>query len=291
MPKLFGTVGQMWRLLPPGIRDGYHHMPLPVRRIASRLLFSDRRQLITVQTGIAKGALLEISPRTESGYFLGSWEPDVQQLLTLLVRPGMCAFDIGANIGYFVLALSRLLGPSGRVIAFEPHPVSIPRLRKHLTLNGITNAQVEEIAAGEGDGQAEFSVALSDQQGRFTDMPYVPAGGKTVHVRCRSIDSYVQETSISPDVILLDVEHAEGRVLRGMKNLLLEKNPLIIVEMHGDQAIKEARAALDSCNYRLYHPTLQAVKSPAEIHNLGHYLAAPDNFDLIIAKRNLHAVP
>lgn len=278
MAKSFGVVARAWAALPPGIRNLYHQMPLPARKIANWLFFSDRPQLVTVQTGIIKGASLEVSPRTESGYFLGSWEPDVQQLLTMFVRPGMVVFDIGANIGYFVIALSRLVGPAGRVIAFEPHPVSIRRLSRHLELNAVANSQVEQAAAGEADGEAEFSIALTEQQGRFTDLPFVPPNGKSVRVRCRSIDSYVQDIGIAPDLILLDVEHAEGRVLRGMRRLLLEKKPLIVIEMHGDEAIAEAYAALESCAYRLYHPTLRAVQSQGEIERLGHYLAAPADF-------------
>ena len=286
MTKVFRAVGRAWAALPPGVRNLYHQMPLPVRKIANRLLFSDQPQLVTVQTGIIKGASLEVSPRGESGYFLGSWEPDVQQLLALFVRPGMVAFDIGANIGYFVIALSRLVGPAGRVIAFEPHPVSVRRLSRHLELNAIANTQVEEAAAGEADGEAEFSIALTEQQGRFVDLPSVPPDGKSIRVRCRSIDSYVQESGVVPDLILLDVEHAEGRVLRGMRRLLSEGKPLIIIEMHGDEAIADAYAALKSCAYRLYHPTLQAVQSQAEIEGLGHYLAAPADFDPLTSGRS-----
>lgn len=279
MPRIFDAVGRVWAAMPPGVRDFYHHMPLSLKRVAHLTLLSDQPQLVTVQTGIVKGASMEVRPRSESGYFLGSWEPDVQQLLATFVRPGATVFDIGANIGYFVIALSRLVGPSGRVIAFEPHPVSVRRLKRHLELNSIANAQLEEIAAGETDGPAEFSIALTDQQARFIDLPYVPSQGKTIKVICRRIDSYVQDTGVVPDVILMDVEHAEGRVLHGMENLLTTRKPLIIIEMHGDQAIAEAYTALTSCNYRLYHPTLKAVQSQAEIKNLGHYLAAPADFD------------
>ncbi len=281
MSRLSRAVGRAWAAIPSPLRNLYHHMPLSIRQIANRALLSDQLQLVTVQTGIIQGALMEVSPRTESGYYLGSWEPDVQQLLEMFVRSGAVVFDIGANIGYFVLALSRLVGPSGRIIAFEPHPVNIRRLKRHLDLNKVANAYVEEVAAGEADGYAEFSIALRGQQARFVDLPFVPSQGKTIRVSCRSIDSYVRDTGVIPDLVLLDVEHAEGRVLRGMKNLLISRKPLIIVEMHGDEAIAEAYIALKSCDYCLCHPTLKAVQSQDEIQNLGHYLAVPADFNML----------
>ena len=62
MTKFFGVVARAWAALPPGIRNIYHQMPLPARKIANRLFFSDQPLLVTVQTGIMKGASLEVSP-------------------------------------------------------------------------------------------------------------------------------------------------------------------------------------------------------------------------------------
>ena len=74
----------------------------------------------------------------------------------------------------------------------------------------------------------------------------------------------------------MDVEHAEGRVLRGMKTLLHQRKPLLLIEMHGAEAIREAFAEIVEADYKLSRlPKLEPVKDVSEISLLGHYLAAP----------------
>lgn len=272
--KILASIGRAWRFLPPRLRDRYHRLPLPLRKFLNRTLLDETPQLVAVQSGLLAGAHLYISPRLESGYYLGTWELEVQEMLAHFVRPGMKVFDIGANIGFFALALARLVGTEGLVVAFEPNPFVVPRLRKTIELNHLTNVQIEEIAAAEFDGQAYFSVSLTQAQGRFADLPYVPSDGDMIDVRCRTVDSYVVSTGIVPDVLLIDVEHAEGRVLRGMQQLLSTRKPLIVIEMHGPEAIAEAVSALQQHSYSFMSADLKRIAA-ADIVPLGHYLAAP----------------
>ena len=69
------------------------------------------------------------------GYWLGTYEADKQRLLQTLLREGDCFFDVGANVGFFTLLASALVGRSGRVVAFEPLPQNLAFLRRHLLLN------------------------------------------------------------------------------------------------------------------------------------------------------------
>src|SRR5690348_3921247 len=119
---IFETVGKLWGHTPGRARDLYHRLPLPLRRIFNRALFPTNRRVVAVQSGLLRGTRLELSPRLESGLYLGTHEPDLQPALPRLVQPGMTAYNLGAHIGFFALALSRLVGPSGKVLAFEPDP-------------------------------------------------------------------------------------------------------------------------------------------------------------------------
>src|SRR5262249_33960355 len=78
--------------------------------------------------------------------------------LRAAVEPGDVVFDVGANIGFFSTLLSQLVGPSGRVLAFEPEPENLALLRANLAANGGHNVTVVPCAAGAGAGLAGFSL-------------------------------------------------------------------------------------------------------------------------------------
>jgi len=171
---------------------------------------------------------------------------------------------------------------SSAPLAFEPNPSVAGRLARNIELNNFKSvANVEPFAAGEFDGQATFSFAMTEMQGRFADLPYVPEQAATVSVPCQMLDSYSRKTGLVPDLLLIDVEHAEGRVLRGMNNLLATKKPIIVIEMHGQEAIREAYAELTHHGYRLLSAEeLRPVTKQADIRELGHYVATPPGFSL-----------
>jgi FkbM family methyltransferase len=174
------------------------------------------------------------------GFYLGNYEADVQEAVTRFAKPGITVLNIGANVGFFCLGLVRLVGPSGRVVAFEPNPAAFERLKINIALNNLRDViSVEPIAAGEFDGNANFALARTEMQGRFSDLPRISKDAAVVSVTCTTIDTYTNRTGIVPDLLLIDVEHAEGRVIRGMRRLLQKQKPAII-EFHGQQAIAEA---------------------------------------------------
>ena len=275
--NLSGIVGRLWAAAPAAAHQTYHRLPLGLRRVLNRTLLSEQRRVVEVQSGLLQGVRMALSPRAESGFFLGTYEPDLQESLPKLITPGMTVYNLGANIGFFALALARLAGPAGRVVAFEPNPAVCARLIENLELNGLENrVKVERMAAGDFDGEAGFCFALSDGQGRFSDLSYVPKDAETTRVRCCRLDSYMRQGGPAPQAVLMDVEHAEGRVLRGMSGLLSERKPLVIVEMHGPEAIAEACAEFSRHRYRLAKlPELSAVDSAADVVPLAHYAATP----------------
>jgi len=250
---------------------------MPIRRLINRAVLEDKQQIVEVQTGLLQGAKLNVSPRTESGYYLGTHEPDLQGSLSKFIQPGMIVFDIGANIGFFAVAAANLVKQQGRVVAFEPNPGAFARLRENVELNGLGDRiTTEQRAVGDFDGTAKFCFALTHLQGRFADLPYVPKDAEPTDVPCCTVDSYVASTGSIPDVVIMDVEHAEGRVLRGMKTVLERYRPLVFVEMHGPEAIREAFGEIATAHYQLSQlPTLNRVRDLAEITPLGHYLAMP----------------
>ena len=76
--------------------------------------------------------------------------PREHRMLGKLVRPGMTVVDVGANIGLYTLHLAGLVGPSGRVISFEPDPDLVPLLRDNCDANGAGNVEIHPMALGAG---------------------------------------------------------------------------------------------------------------------------------------------
>ena len=88
---------------------------------------------------------------------MGTHEPDLQKGLPKFIKPGMTVFDVGANIGFFALAAANLVGENGKVVAFEPNPSVVARLKENVALNGLADrVKIEQSAAGDFDGTAEF---------------------------------------------------------------------------------------------------------------------------------------
>ena len=243
------------------------------RSLASFFL-PDRQGTVKIQGGLNKYIKMHLNTRDEHTYFLGIHEPDVQWILPRVVRPGMTVYNIGGHLGFFTLALNLLVGPAGHVVTFEPHPQVRERLIENVSLNGMVDSvSVEEAALGDFDGTAEFSLSLNDTQGRFADLPHVKPGS-VIQVQCKRFDTYVRETGRIPHFILMDVEHAEGRVLRGMFETIEAYKPLIVIETHGPEAIEETWVELKKHQYLLATvPGLEIVAS-SDMVRYGHYLAA-----------------
>ena len=258
------------------VRGVYHSLPAGPRTFIAKMALPSSRRPVTVELGLLAGLRLDISPRDERAYIFGTHEPEVQEALPRLVQRGMTVLDIGANIGIFAMGMAKLVGPEGKVVAFEPNAASIGRLRRNVELNSLNQVWVETSAVSDYDGTAQFSNALSDTQGRFVDLPHLPAEAKSVSVPCCTIDTYLGKTGLRPQFIMMDVEHAEGRVLKGMRNTLQSLHPTLLIEMHGREAIQEAWETLEQSKYTVQLlPSLQPVNNSSDIPELTHCLCRP----------------
>jgi FkbM family methyltransferase len=153
-------------------------------------------------------------------YWRGVYEPELTRRIQSIVKPGMTCYDCGANVGYFTLLFSRLVGPGGRVFSFEPLPANAAHLRQHVDINKRTNVTIIEAALADYDGKAPFSSGGSASK-------LVPEG--SVEVDCRSIDSLGLPP---PDVMKIDVEGAEELLVKGAEETILRHRPTIFMSLH-----------------------------------------------------------
>jgi FkbM family methyltransferase len=162
----------------------------------------------------------------------------IDAVITAL-KPGDVFLDVGAHIGYFSTVAGRLVGPSGRVIAFEPHDVSRAELQAMVARNEVDRT-VEIVPLAVAEREADVTLyATSANAGHSTLEPELSPVRSLVAfhpatvVRATSLDAWLArrpELASRVRCIRIDVEGAESRVLRGMTRALLAAGVTIICE-------------------------------------------------------------
>ena len=109
----------------------------------------------------------------------GGSEPHLTKVFERYCRPGMTVVDVGANLGYYSLLASRLVGDSGRVVALEPNSENCRLLLSSLRLNGSTNVELLPVAADVASGWAYYSTHVGSNGGLVddNDLSAHPRGG------------------------------------------------------------------------------------------------------------------
>lgn len=221
---------------------------------------------VPILQGPLRGKLW-IKGSSDNGCWLGSFEYQKQRLMSSLLHAGDTMYDIGANVGFYTLLASHMVGPTGRVVAFEPLPANVRLVRRHLRLNRVRNVSVQEVAVSDRDGRAKFAPHASNAMGKLSD-----AGD--VEVAMVSLDSVTERGPFpDPKVLKIDVEGAELGVLRGASCLLARARPTILLATHGDQVHRQCCELLRAAAYDLrpIDPSVASIDATDEI------LATPRN--------------
>lgn len=183
-------------------------------------------------------------------------------------RPeGKVIFDIGAHIGFHSLYFARLVGAKGKVYAFEPNPKNLERFQlirdKNEDIKKIIS--VFGVAVADRPGTEKFSLSEDVEGGRssggFIDSAdtiwdraaFRQRGFFETKVRTVPVDLFKEELGIAeaPDIIKIDVEGAESLVVRGAKNTLMAKRPLLFLEVHSMRNMFEVTSFLSSLSYEM----------------------------------------
>ncbi len=244
----------------------------PLRRLLTSRAPAGTK-LIKICGGPLRGTLMHVELSCEKYYWLGTHEEHVQSMLAEIVRPGCVAYDIGAHAGLFSLLLSRLAGPAGLVMAFDPLSANIERLRANTAVNGARNVEAYKLAISDRAGDASFSLHASSLEGTLSYAAESNRGvAATTIVRTVSIDDLVRDGMPPPDVIKIDVEGAEGAALRGARRTLGVHSPAVMIEIHSLRAASEVVDALPPSYVYIDAATRATVRPPL---SAGHYLARP----------------
>jgi len=156
-------------------------------------------------------------------------EPEFSMLSTV-VAPGDWVVDVGANVGFYTKRLAELVGPEGRVLAFEPVPESFMLLTSNLETCRLTNVTLFNAAVSETTGVMGMSIPeYSDIRERNYYQAHLTAPADSeLRILTISLDSIQIPTRVR--LIKIDAEGHEYSVLKGMQKILLRDRPILIVE-------------------------------------------------------------
>lgn len=201
-------------------------IPPAFRFLGWQILKRVRAKPITISAfGSGKLRCYPDSASTNAVIYYG--QPDWAEMTFLknVLQPGDGFIDIGANVGVYSILAAQFVGPQGRVVAFEPDPKNLRRLKENFELNGIPEKGIHGVAVGESRGTCSFEVGmdsvgavLPDHEGEI-DPPV-----NVATLKQERLDAMIE----SPEAFgfaKMDVEGFELQALKGATGLLESGSP------------------------------------------------------------------
>jgi FkbM family methyltransferase len=156
------------------------------------------------------------------------YEPHETQVLRNTLKPGMTFVDVGANIGYFTVLAAKLVGQTGKVVAFEPEPHNHHLLRRNVSRNRLTNVSMLRCALGATPGTAMIHRSATN----FGDHRiYGDANSAALtQVSVETFDRAIAGQGVRlPDVVKMDTQGFECHILHGMEQFFAAGHPATVL--------------------------------------------------------------
>ena len=256
-----------------------------------RSLLGRTDQEIVVRDGITYD--LDLKQGIDFAIYLGGmFERNTAIALSKLTEPASLVLDIGANIGAHTLRLAKLVGPEGRVMAFEPTDFAFGKLRRNLELNPSLASRVDPshcfLTATDG---------TSVPQAIYSSWPLAVEAGlhakhlgremETKAAQARSLDSVLTERADRKvQLVKLDVDGFECDVLGGATTLLRDVRPIFVMEL-APYVLEERGTSLDQLlsyfipNGYLFYDERTLKRLPSNAKDLQGLLASGESMNVI----------
>ncbi len=257
LPVLYRLTGAVSPLVPARVVRASRRLPLlqtAITRLLDRSAPAGSVEVVSV-AGPARGMRLILDLKAEREYWLGTYERQLIRTAKDVCRPGMTVYDVGANIGYTSLVFARLAGSRGSVFAFEPLPELVQRLAGHIRLNAFeSRITLVSYAVSDCEGQEQFLVHQSHAMGKLAgsgtrDTIY----GHEIDVQSMRLDDFVfRDQHPAPDVLKLDIEGGGVKAIPGMRRVLEQHRPTLMLELHGDEEKQVVWDTLQPLGYRFH---------------------------------------
>jgi FkbM family methyltransferase len=181
------------------------------------------------------------------------YEHSFKSAMLSCIRPGDCVWDVGANVGFYSELFALAVGPSGKVVSFEPSPACVAALEERLRDRSVgASWVVVPIALSDADGDAWLSLGDGD----IAPSNHLANGDDTSAIRVKTArgDSLLAQGYGPAAVIKIDVEGFEGEVLDGMNSVLADPSlRAVCVEVHFSQLEERGKPNEPTRIARLLH--------------------------------------
>jgi FkbM family methyltransferase len=222
-----------------------------------------------IEGGILEGRSIFLDARTDSWQrqmVQGTYDRELFEYAKDLDLSGKAIFEVGAHFGFHAMCFAELVGPDGRVYAFEPNNFNRDRMRTILSRNPDLDARIalHDLAVSDKSGTARFYFSqdvetgvssgskLGDVYPKLGDEAFRDSGFIPQTVRTITLDELsLLGIKDIPALVKLDVEGAECLVLSGAQRMLREHRPILLIEIHSILNMLRAGLLLTRCDYSM----------------------------------------
>jgi len=174
------------------------------------------------------------------------FEPIETRLVKEKIKKGETVLDIGANIGYYTLIFSKLVGPKGKVFSFEPDIENFKILKKNVKVNNCKNVILVNKAVSDKNGTEKMTI-FDGNRGRNTvgarDFNDEEITSKEP-VKTIAIDEYLDK-NIKVDFIKIDIQGSEYKAFKGLRKVIKRSNNLKILAELSPSCLEMCGAKVD----------------------------------------------
>lgn len=208
-----------------------------IRTILNKIIKSVIPEKLSIEEGVL---ILDTGDAVVSGALVfGVYEKFESKLFRERLRPGMAVVDIGANIGYFSLIASKRVGESGKVFSFEPDRTNFACLQKMIGENKCSNTTIFNEALGDRSGTIDLYLS-SVNKGDHRVYQVENEKREKISVPIQTLDVVLKSVGNPKiDLIKMDVQGAEGLVVKGMVETLANNPKMIIFSEFWPEGIRK----------------------------------------------------
>ena len=265
--------------------------PDPVFEIRRQIwsYFRDRKVEIRIEVPWHCGMRVHLwlsNDLSKQLFIAGCNEPNEMAFVDSFLKPSMVFLDAGAHEGLYTLLASARVGASGCVYSCEPSSREFERLTQNLSLNSISNVRALAVALTDADGEADLKVAENEHSGQNTlgIFAYQIDSAGCERVTMMRVDDLMAELGGERlDLMKLDVEGAELKLLHGAQRTLRKLRPVLLFEVSEPSLINMGSSAVElmsflrSIDYEMYifdpQSGMPVCAKPGEL--TANMLAAP----------------
>lgn len=195
----------------------------PVRKILNRIQSFVKTDFAEVQ-----GSKMYLDPNDSLNLSINGVYGELDtRIMKEHVLKNDIVIDVGANIGYYTLLFSRLVGDQGKVFSFEPEPNNFEILKKNIEVNSYKNVKIEPVALSDKNGELDLFVSDNMLNHKIYRTENTT---KSIKIKTITLDDYISKHELTDKInfVKIDVEGAELKVMNGMKHILQESKKLKI---------------------------------------------------------------